>query len=95
LYYSDKKSNLIKAKYQIPDLKVDICLFVEDNFEKDKSIFQETSKKDLLQKSEVSERIFINSNKISNILDIKCDYLENHSVQKSVEKSINLRKKDK
>jgi len=93
LYYSSKNYNLSKTQNEIPDLKVNIGLFIEENFDKKNSIFQTKFKKNVLETSEVSKEIFINSNKISNILDKKYNYLKNLRVDKYIEKSTNLIKK--
>jgi len=95
LYYSIKKPLITRSHSEIPDLKVNISIFVKENFEKEKSLFNLKDKKNLLQSSEVNKNIFLNSKKISHILNKKYNFLKNHCKDKKVEKSMNLLKFNK
>lgn len=93
LFYSNRNHVASQSKNEFSDINVDISVFTKENFEKERSIFKYKSKHKLLESSEISKNIFIDSTKISNILNQKYDYMKNNCIDKCIEKSTILAKK--
>ena len=91
-FFINNNDLLLQFPYEIPGLYVDISKFINDNFEKEKSIFSNKENKNYLGSSEVSKTLFLKDEKISKILSKKYNYYKYNSKEKIVEKSMNLLK---
>jgi len=69
-------NNSLRSKPQCinnNDIQLNVNLFIKENFKKENSLFNNKGIKTLLECSELNKNIFINSDKISNILNKKYD----------------------